>query len=116
MGLFYPVTSEHICLSLTRRSVVHASAVRPFRAADEFRQRGAVRALCGVDALPTWHGVAGHPGDAVVATWPPPVIDRCLDCARITGVGGRQRKGSRYWQDLVDPGHGEASPSDGGGS
>lgn len=101
MSVFISITAEHAALTLTARTQIHASRARLWNACDEANQRrGFARALCGVDARPIVHRI-GDTDDVMVADWPPPVIDRCPDCARLTGIGGRLRKGSRHWQNLI---------------
>lgn len=96
------VLADHAALRLTERTQIHASAGRLWNACDEANARhGFVRTLCGVDAKLIGHGLIGRPDDVMIADWPPPVLDRCPDCARLTGVDGRQRNGSAHWQKVV---------------
>lgn len=108
MGVLIPLGgNDRACLAFTWRSTVHASVVEVFELFGNLKNAvgrpRAFRTVCGVDAFPVAHGVVGRPDDAVVATWPPPIHVRCVDCADRLGLGGRLRAGSRHWQNLVDP-------------
>lgn len=99
MSTLVPITVDHVCLALTAHTTIHASQDTPLGVAH--RKRPEARTVCGSDAFPLTHRVVDHPDQSVYATWPPPIEDRCVDCARILGLDGRQRRGCKQWQGLV---------------
>lgn len=100
MSTFIPITADRVCLAFTEHTTVHASACSPVEllAADPLRREH--RTVCGSDSFLLAHAVVGRCDDRLLATWPPPIELRCPDCARLTGVGGRQRAGSAHWREL----------------
>lgn len=96
MSVWLPLTVKHVCAAQSPRSRLHAvETVVAMRT----RKDPVHRTVCGLDA----RFAGGHDldGAGMVAPWPPPIEDRCVDCARLTGVGGRQRAGDRWWHPVV---------------
>lgn len=91
MSIFVPVTADRVCLSLTARTIIHASAVSPVPATREASGRGGVaRTACGSDAFLVAMSIVNRPGDTMAAPWPPRPDDRCTDC--MTAIGKTRRE------------------------
>lgn len=91
---FWALAHEYHCAVIAPRATVHAIRWRP-----------PYRSLCGVDVKP--FGVETRTTntdivDGLIIPWPPPLIDRCPDCAEITGIGRRLPKGSPSWRLHID--------------
>lgn len=99
MRALWPVLGR-VSLALSERGTVHASAAENGFAlmSAAGSGRAPVRTVCGSDAFPVAHSSTA--GALVIASWPAPVVDRCEDCSRILGLGGRERAGSYHWQQL----------------
>lgn len=103
LPMLVPVTSERLCLSLTAHSTIHASLLAPLACASSRAEfGGAAMTLCGSHAFIIGHPTPGRT-HTVAPSWPCPILDRCVDCARLTGIGRRQQKGSAHWQNLTNP-------------
>lgn len=102
VSIFVPLTCDRACLSLTARTIIHASADRPLlamKASDSGRRP--VRTACGSDAFLVAHGVVGEPGSVLLAPWPPRPSERCTDC--MTAIGKTKREPTAYhWLNLED--------------
>jgi hypothetical protein len=107
VSLFVPIGADRICLALTVRTVVHASAQPPaalLTALSLSTVRPAFRTVCGSDAFIVAHAAHLRPGSGVAAEWPPPVDQRCTDCADLLGLGRREANGCYHWRSLVRTG------------
>lgn len=105
MGLWWPLTADDglVCAAQSPRARIHAAAFLEQMVGERPDRRPAelLLTVCGLHARAHAVGVVGRPGDGVVCTWPAPIADRCEDCARLTGIGGRMRKGSATFQNLI---------------
>lgn len=102
LPLFIPILADRLCASLTSHSTIHASLLAPIPCGSSRLAHGEVMTLCGSHAFIVAHATTGLE-HAIAATWPPPILDRCEDCARLTGIGRRQQKGSAHWTGLSTP-------------
>lgn len=102
-GTWWPVSAAHLCAIQGPRATVHAVSNDIGLALRSGSGGVPVRTVCGLDAFLLAHvavaggAVSGH----IVATWPSPRAERCVDCAELTGVHGRQVAGSHSFRDLV---------------
>lgn len=97
------MTAAYVCASAGPRGIVHAVALTEALRA---RNTGGMCAttICGVGRSLVAHRVVSADGevdDVAVATWPPPVADRCAECAARLGTRNAAL-GSAHWQGLMD--------------
>lgn len=92
-GVLIPIGSEFMCGRLTRRTRIHAIPMT-------LRPGATVRTVCGSDVHLAVFGITGDPDTVIAPSWPPPTVDRCEDCATVTGTRG-QTTGSSMWQQAV---------------
>ena len=98
MSAWIPLSSPHLSACQSSRSRIHAVTAAESRVT---RPGGWRRTVCGLDARLIAHQSASVRDMTIIATWPPPITDRCTDCAQATGVGNCQQKGSHHWQNLT---------------
>lgn len=100
MGVWWPLLQTYLCAVQSPRGRVHAVR-RDGVGLREWNGTQWLRTECGLDAQLLAHRIVGRDNDVIVAHWPAPKIDRCTDCAEVTGVRGRQVAGSSSFQDLI---------------
>lgn len=101
--IWWPISATHVCASVGPRGIIHAVTMVAALAA---RTNGGQHAItvCGVHRNLLAHRTIDHSNGRdglTIATWPPPIIDRCTDCAQRLGTRNTAT-GSRHWQQLVD--------------
>lgn len=101
---WWPLGAKYVCVAQSPRARIHAARIQVELAGDPPVRRPAtiLRTLCGVDARPVAHTIIGRPDEAVIAEWPPPAIDRCPECAGLTGTRGRMPHGSHSFTNLSE--------------
>ena len=101
MSVFCPLTCDYVCVAQSPRARIHAAKRRWSGTWPDVTLGPVLRTVCNLDGFVAAPPIDGS-RDSIVAEWPPPITDRCEDCARLTGIGGKQRTGCGYWRDVVD--------------